>query len=52
LVLNVIAAEGYRRKKAYFVCDHLPRFAVQFTTTLGGRYRLLSAEPAEAILAS
>jgi hypothetical protein len=51
-VLNVVAAEGYRRKKAHFVCDHIPRFAEQFTTTLRGRYRLLLAEPANWILAS
>lgn len=51
-MLNVVAAEGYRRKKVHFVCDHLPRFTVQFKTTLGGRLGLLSAEPANAIVAS
>jgi hypothetical protein len=51
-MLNVVDAEGYRRKKAHFVRDHIPRLAWQFTTTLRGRNRLLSAEPVNAILAS
>jgi hypothetical protein len=62
-MLKVVDAEGYRGKKAHFVCDHIPRFtrrhraskdrgmpiAEQFTTTLWGRYRLL---PTVAALAS
>ena len=51
-MLNVVDAEGYRGKKAHFVRDQIPRIAEQFRTTLRGRYRLRSAEAADAIVAS
>jgi hypothetical protein len=66
-MLNVVAAEHYRGKKAHLVCDHTPDLvrphrlgcgrqsapiAEQFTTTLRCGIGCCPPEPANAIMAS